>query len=122
LAKTDAMHDGTILAETIAGIEKILADDLDRICVERAAVGLFFTGVKLNTGTAGACATPLHGVVEEAHGRYVGVRGLRDKHIAIGQHVDPARVLETGRKGIDLRVPALQPAFAPRPIPGRSAS
>jgi uncharacterized protein (DUF4213/DUF364 family) len=64
LAKTDVMHDGTILAETIAGIEEILADDLDRICVERAAVGLFFTGVKLNTGAAGACATPLRSIPE----------------------------------------------------------
>ena len=53
------MHDETILAEIIAGIGEILADDLDRITVERAAVGLFFTGVKLNTGAAGACATPL---------------------------------------------------------------
>src|ERR1700682_2805157 len=58
------MHDGTILAETIAGIEEILADDLDRICVERAAVGLFFTGVKLNAGAAGACATPLRSIPE----------------------------------------------------------
>src|ERR1700737_2510642 len=58
------MHDGTILAETIAGIEQILADDLDRIDVERAAVGLFFTGVKLNTGVAGACATPLRSIPE----------------------------------------------------------
>jgi hypothetical protein len=43
LAKTDAADDATILAETLAGIEEILAADLDRICVERAAVGLFFT-------------------------------------------------------------------------------
>jgi uncharacterized protein (DUF4213/DUF364 family) len=64
LAKTDAMHDATILAETVAGIEEILAADLDRICVERAAVGLFFTGVKLNTGAAGACATPLRSIPE----------------------------------------------------------
>lgn len=58
------MHDETILAETIAGIEEILADDLDRISVERAAIGLFFTGVKLNTGAAGACATPLRSIPE----------------------------------------------------------
>ena len=58
------MHDETILAEIIAGIGEILADDLDRITVERAAVGLFFTGVKLNTGAAGACATPLRSIPE----------------------------------------------------------
>ena len=53
------MHDETILVETIAGIEAILAGYLDRISVERVAIGLFFTGVKLNTGAARACATPL---------------------------------------------------------------
>jgi uncharacterized protein (DUF4213/DUF364 family) len=58
------MHDQTILAETIAGIEEIVADDLDRICVERAAIGLFFTGVKLDTGAVGACATPLRSIPE----------------------------------------------------------
>ena len=58
------MHDETILAETIASIEEILAGDLDRISVERVAIGLFFTGVKLNTGAAGACATPLRSIPE----------------------------------------------------------
>jgi uncharacterized protein len=58
------MREPTILAETIAGIEEILAGDLDQICVERAAIGLFFTGVKLNSGAAGACATPLRSIPE----------------------------------------------------------
>ena len=58
------MHDETILAETIASIEEILAGGLDRISVERVAIGLFFTGVKLNTGAAGACATPLRSIPE----------------------------------------------------------
>src|SRR5208337_1396692 len=58
------MHDRTILAETIGDIEQILGDDLDQICVERATIGLFFTGVKLNTGAAGACATPLRSIPE----------------------------------------------------------
>ncbi|HUD58380.1 MAG TPA: DUF364 domain-containing protein [Acetobacteraceae bacterium] len=53
-----------ILAETVAGIQRVLDDDLDRIVVERAVVGLFFTGVKLNTGIAGACATPLRSIPE----------------------------------------------------------
>jgi uncharacterized protein len=35
---------------------------LDRITVERAVVGLFFTGVKLDTGVTGACATPLRSI------------------------------------------------------------
>src|SRR6202167_5372299 len=58
------MQDQTILAETIAGIEEILAGDLDRICIERAVIGLFFTGVKLNSGVAAGCATPLRSIPE----------------------------------------------------------
>lgn len=53
-----------ILDETIAGIQRILGAELDRIVVERAVIGLFFTGVKLNTGVAGACATPLRSIPE----------------------------------------------------------
>jgi uncharacterized protein (DUF4213/DUF364 family) len=48
-----------ILAETIAAIGGILGRSLDAIRVERVVVGLFFTGVKLDNGVAGACATPL---------------------------------------------------------------
>lgn len=53
-----------ILAETIAGIQRTLGAELDRIVIERAVVGLFFTGVKLDTGIAGACATPLRSIPE----------------------------------------------------------
>jgi len=53
-----------ILAETIAGIERTLSGDLDHIAVDRAVIGLFFTGVKLDTGIAGACATPLRSIPE----------------------------------------------------------
>ncbi len=58
------MGERTILAETIASIEETLSTDLDRIIVERATIGLFFTGVKLSTGAAGACATPLRSIPE----------------------------------------------------------
>ncbi len=53
-----------ILRETIAGIETILADQIDHIRIERVVVGLFFTGVKLDSGAAGACATPLRAIPE----------------------------------------------------------
>ena len=53
-----------ILAETIAGIQRTLGGDLDHIAVDRAVIGLFFTGVKLDTGIAGACATPLRSIPE----------------------------------------------------------
>ena len=52
-----------ILAETIAAIRERL-DDLDSILIERAVVGLFFTGVKLSTGHAGSAATPIKEIPE----------------------------------------------------------
>jgi uncharacterized protein (DUF4213/DUF364 family) len=53
-----------ILAETIAAVTDILGRELDEIAVERAVIGLFFTGVKLSTGHAGACATPIKSIPE----------------------------------------------------------
>jgi uncharacterized protein len=55
---------GSILNETIAGVTEILGPQLDEITVERAVIGLFFTGVKLSTGHAGACATPIKTIPE----------------------------------------------------------
>src|SRR5437660_11803188 len=48
-----------ILRETLKEITGILGPELDGLTVERAVVGLFFTGVKLSNGIAGACATPI---------------------------------------------------------------
>src|SRR5580700_150547 len=53
----ETMH-GAILTETIALVTETLGRDLDRIEIERAVLGLFYTGVKLRAGTAGTCATP----------------------------------------------------------------
>ena len=54
-----------ILTETVAAVTDILgAAELDDIAVERATIGLFFTGVKLSTGHAGACATPIKTIPE----------------------------------------------------------
>jgi uncharacterized protein len=47
-----------ILAETIAAVTDILGPEVDAIAVERAVAGLHFSGVKLSTGHASACATP----------------------------------------------------------------
>jgi uncharacterized protein (DUF4213/DUF364 family) len=55
---------GGILNETVAGVTDILGAGLDDIAIERAVIGLFFTGVKLSTGHAGACATPLKTIPE----------------------------------------------------------
>ena len=61
--QASAPTDG-ILAETIAAVTDILGAELDEIAVERAVIGLFFTGVKLSTGHAGACATPIKTIPE----------------------------------------------------------
>jgi len=58
-----AMLASAILNETIAGVTDILGRELAGITVERAVIGLFFTGVKLTAGpnsapTTGTCATP----------------------------------------------------------------
>ena len=53
-----------ILQETIASIRALLGDDFGRITVERAVIGLFFTGVKLANGSTGACATPIKSIPE----------------------------------------------------------
>src|SRR5499427_407429 len=53
-----------ILQETLAAIPEILGAELDGITVERAVIGLFFTGVKLSNGLAGACATPIKTIPE----------------------------------------------------------
>jgi uncharacterized protein len=39
----------SILRDTLEAIGDILGPELDRITVERAVVGVFFTGVKLST-------------------------------------------------------------------------
>jgi uncharacterized protein len=54
----------SILSETIAAMGPILGPDFDEITVERAVIGLFFTGVKLSNGVAGACATPIKTIPE----------------------------------------------------------
>src|SRR5689334_7543809 len=54
----------TILRETLVAIPEILGSDLDGLTIERAVIGLFFTGVKLSNGIAGACATPIKTIPE----------------------------------------------------------
>jgi uncharacterized protein len=60
------MHNASssILGDTIALIGTILGSELDEITVERVVVGLFFTGIKLSNGTAGASATPIKSIPE----------------------------------------------------------
>jgi uncharacterized protein len=56
------MPSSKILAETIEAIQDIASDEIGTVAIERAVVGLFFTGVKLSTGHVGACATPVKAI------------------------------------------------------------
>ncbi len=55
---------GSILGETLTAVDAILGPERNEIAVERVVVGLFFTGVKLSNGVAGACATPIKTIPE----------------------------------------------------------
>jgi uncharacterized protein (DUF4213/DUF364 family) len=54
----------SILDETVAAVADILGSELATITIERAVIGLFFTGVKLSSGETGVCATPREAVPE----------------------------------------------------------
>ena len=58
------MDDTTILGDTIRILKERLGERMDEVTVERAVVGIFFTGVKLNTGHGGICATPIKAIPE----------------------------------------------------------
>ncbi len=48
-----------ILEKTVEIVKSRLRSELDAITVERAVLGLFFTGVRLSTGHGGLCFTPV---------------------------------------------------------------
>ena len=56
------MEQFEILREAVAQVEQQL--ELDKITVERAVFGLFFSGVKLSTGHGGLCFTPVNEMPE----------------------------------------------------------
>ncbi len=53
-----------ILEETINHVKKSLDKNIHDITVERAVIGIFFSGVILNTGHAGISATPIKEIPE----------------------------------------------------------
>jgi len=53
-----------ILEETINHVKKSLDESIHDITVERAVIGIFFSGVILNTGHAGISATPIKEIPE----------------------------------------------------------
>ena len=48
-----------ILRETIEILKQNLPDSFDTVTIEKAVVGVFFTGVKLSNGYGGICFTPV---------------------------------------------------------------
>ena len=75
-----------ILNQTIAGVTDILGRELGEIAIERAVIGLFFTGIKLTAGVAGTCATPRDAVPGDiccpVSARAVGFTGLAGRPAA----------------------------------------
>lgn len=55
---------GTLLAALHQAILQALGPDAETLEIERAVLGVFFTGVKLNNGAGGLCATPIKSVPE----------------------------------------------------------
>ncbi|HEY3275846.1 MAG TPA: DUF364 domain-containing protein [Syntrophorhabdaceae bacterium] len=55
---------GDILKETREAISTALGNTVETLTVERTVIGLFFTGVKLNTGEGGLCFTPIKTIPE----------------------------------------------------------
>lgn len=53
-----------LLKETVAALEEKLGGQLDRLAVADVVVGVFFTGVVLDTGHAGIAATPVREIPE----------------------------------------------------------
>ncbi|MGI6727206.1 MAG: Rossmann-like domain-containing protein [Anaerovoracaceae bacterium] len=53
-----------LLRESIDNVKKVLGDELKTITIERAALGLFFSGVKLSCGHGGLCFTPIKEIPE----------------------------------------------------------
>lgn len=49
----------TILEEAVSYIYQQFGEELNKLTVERAVLGLFFSGVKLSSGSGGLCYTPI---------------------------------------------------------------
>ncbi len=61
---TPTVKTSKILEETISHVKKSLDESIHDITVERAVIGIFFSGVIINTGHAGISATPIKEIPE----------------------------------------------------------
>ncbi|MFH0976273.1 MAG: DUF364 domain-containing protein [Spirochaetota bacterium] len=63
-SKQNINYNYNILMETAEQIRNMLGREINSINVERAVVGLFFSGVKLSNGEGGICLTPAKEIPE----------------------------------------------------------
>lgn len=56
-SKTPASN--PLLTETVDHLRSLMGPEMDRITVERAVIGIFFSGIKLSNGEGGICFTPV---------------------------------------------------------------
>src|SRR5690606_38350471 len=59
LPRTTGGAPTTLLADLHAAALDRLGDEAKALKLERAVIGVFFTGVKLSNGASGLCATPI---------------------------------------------------------------
>lgn len=64
MLSSNASESGYLLKKTYDLIRAALGESVDGITLERATVGLFFTGVKLSNGSGGVCSTPIKMIPE----------------------------------------------------------
>lgn len=64
LATRNKTRTTSLLSELHAAVCDRLGDQVETLVIERAVMGIFFTGVKLNNGAGGLCATPIKSVPE----------------------------------------------------------
>lgn len=60
----DAASPETLLSALHAEVLERLGDEAESLLIERAVLGIFFTGVKLSNSAGGLCATPIKSVPE----------------------------------------------------------
>lgn len=63
-ARPRPRSDTTLLQELHADVLERLGPEAEALQLERAVLGIFFTGVKLSNGAGGICATPVKSVPE----------------------------------------------------------
>lgn len=64
LLQTANQPQNGILWETAHLLQQILGPEMDHISVQRAVIGIFFSGVKLSNGNGGICFTPVKEIPE----------------------------------------------------------